>query len=195
MKLTQKFYERDTLLVAQELLGKELVHFSSEGKTSGMIIEVEAYLGPEDQAAHSYGGLRTTRTEAMFAAGGHAYVFLIYGCYTCFNIVSHVQNSPQAVLIRALEPLTGIDLMKKRRNTHNIKNLCSGPGKLTMAMGITREHNLEPLWGEKLFLTAHTTIPQSQILATPRIHIDYADAWKLKPWRFLIRDHPLVSKG
>lgn len=194
MKLQRSFYERDTLMVAREILGKQLVHHTEEGKTIGRIVEVEAYIGPDDAAAHSYKGLRSSRTEVMFGPGGHAYVYLIYGMHNCFNIVTNIEGKPEAVLIRALEPIDGIELMKKRRNTGKLKNLCSGPGKLCRAMGITRENNAEDLLGDKLYLLEGDSLSDKDIEATPRINIDYSGEAKDYPWRFIIKGNMFVSK-
>lgn len=195
MKLSREFYERDGLTVAKELLGKYLVHSTQEGTTVGKIVEVEAYIGPEDAAAHMYKGLRTSRTEVAFGPGGHAFVYLIYGMYYCFNIVTNIAEKPEAILIRALEPVEGLDRMKKRRKTEEaVKNLCSGPGKLCMAMAITKEHNAVDLCGDELYLLDRERVPEKDILSTPRINIDYAGEAKDYPWRYIIRENPFVSK-
>ena len=187
MKLSREFYEGSALEVAKKLLGKQLVHHTPAGVTSGKIIEVEAYMGTEDAAAHSYKGLRGGRTEVMFGPGGFAYVYLIYGMYNCFNIVANAAEVPQAVLIRALEPVEGIELMKGRRKTDVFKNLCSGPGKLCSAMDISRAQNGADLCGDSLFVLDVKKIPKSNILATPRINIDYAGEAKDYLWRFIIK--------
>lgn len=194
MKLKRDFYERDTLLVARELLGKNLVHANKEGTVIGKIVEVEAYIGPGDAAAHTYKGLRSNRTEVAFGPGGHAYVYLIYGMYHCFNIVTNIEGKPEVVLVRSLEPVDGIELMKKRRNTENVKKLCSGPGKLCTAMGIAREHNKADLCGNNLYLLDSPPIPEEDIEATPRINIDYAGEAIGYPWRFIIKGNKFVSK-
>ncbi|HVK60908.1 MAG TPA: DNA-3-methyladenine glycosylase, partial [Bdellovibrionales bacterium] len=130
-KLPFSFYQRDTEEVARELLGKTLVHVLKTGqRVSGRIVETEAYLGARDAAAHSRGGLRSKRTESMFLPGGHAYVYLIYGMHYCFNVVTREADEPQAVLIRALEPIEGIEFMRRRRRVKRDLDLCSGPGKL-----------------------------------------------------------------
>lgn len=194
LKLTRDFYERDTLLVAKELLGKHLVRTSEEGTTIGKIVEVEAYVGPDDAAAHSSRGIRGGRTEVMYGSGGHAYVYLIYGMYYCFNIVTNVIEKPEAVLIRALEPVDGLELMKKRRKTDALKNLCSGPGKLCSAMGISKIDYGEDLTGGEIYLLDSGRISDSEILATPRINIDYAGEAKDYPWRYVIRGNKYVSR-
>lgn len=193
-KLQRAFYQRDTLTVARELLGKYLVHDTQEGKTTGRIVEVEAYIGPDDAAAHSCGGIPTPRTQVMFGPGGYAYVYLIYGMYHCFNIVSHTVGKPEAVLIRALEPVEGIALMQRRRNTDVLKKLCSGPGKLCAAMGITRGENGMDLCGEQLYVLEGAAVHDMEIAATPRINIDYAGEAKDYPWRFIIKGSKYISR-
>src|ERR1700752_1952223 len=137
-KLLREFYTRPNVLkVARDLLGKLLVVPSSNGKRiSGMIVETEAYRGPEDRASHAYGGRRTKRTETMYQLGGLAYVYFVYGMYNQFNVVSNVEDVPHAILVRALEPVEGIDIMRMRRHTQPDHNLTNGPGKLCIALGI-----------------------------------------------------------
>ena len=194
MKLGRDFYERDTLTVAEEILGKTLVHVTPEGVAKGRIVEVEAYIGPKDKAAHSYRG-RTKRTEIQYGEGGFAYVYLIYGMYICMNIVTNHRDLPEVLLLRALEPLEGIDLMKQRRKTEQIKMLCNGPGRLSQAMVITMENYGEDLCGDSLFLESGTAVKKEQILRTKRINIDYAGEAKDYLWRFLLKDCPYVSGG
>lgn len=194
MKINRNFYNRDGLTVSEELLGKTLVHITEEGITKGKIVEVEAYMGAQDKAAHSYGNLRSERTKIQYGEGGYAYVYLIYGMHICMNIVANRETIPEAILIRALEPLEGIDLMKKRRKTDNIKLLCNGPGKLSQAMGITKENYGDDLCGETLYLEDGIVIPKSKILKSKRINIDYAEEARDYLWRFTIKDNPYVSK-
>jgi DNA-3-methyladenine glycosylase len=194
MKLVRRFYERDTLTVARELIGKKLVHETEEGIVSGRIVETEAYIGPDDKAAHSCNGRRTERTGVMYWPGGYAYVYLIYGMYCCFNIVTNVAEKPEAVLIRALEPEKGVELMMKRRNSKNLYSLCSGPGKLCIAMGISRAENKVDLCGDKLYLLDGGLKPGEEIITTPRKNIDYAGEAKDYPWRFIIRGNKYVSR-
>jgi DNA-3-methyladenine glycosylase len=193
-KLKRSFYERSALEVAQDVLGKILIHHAEEGTTSGRIVEVEAYMGPDDAAAHSYKGLRSNRTEVMFGPAGHAYVYLIYGMYHCFNIVSNKVGIPQGVLVRALEPIEGIELMKKRRKTDKINNLCSGPGKLCAAMDIGREHNKMDLCGDELYIVDGSLKDGEEIVSTPRINIDYAGEAANYPWRFVISGNKHLSR-
>ncbi len=194
MKINRDFYNRDALTVSEEILGKTLVHITEEGITKGKIVEVEAYMGAQDKAAHSYGNLYSERTKIQYGEGGFAYVYLIYGMHICINIVTNKKSIPHAILIRALEPLEGIELMKKRRNTDNIKMLCNGPGKLSQAMGITKENYGDDLCGESLYLEDGIVIPKKQILRSKRINIDYAEEAKDYLWRFTIKDNPYVSK-
>lgn len=194
MKLKRDFYNRDALTVSEELLGKTLVHITEEGITKGKIVEVEAYMGAQDKAAHSYGNLYSERTKIQYGEGGYAYVYLIYGMHICMNIVANKEAIPEAILIRSLEPLEGIELMKKRRKTDNIKLLCNGPGKLSQAMGITKENYGDDLCGETLYLEDGIVIPKSKILKSKRINIDYAEEAKDYLWRFTIKDNPYVSK-
>jgi DNA-3-methyladenine glycosylase len=196
LKLSREFYTRPNVLtVARELLGKLLVVPAGNGKrVSGLIVEVEAYRGPKDRAAHSYGGRRTKRTETMYGIGGTAYVFFVYGMYNQFNVVTNVPDAPHAVLIRALQPVEGIELMRKRRHGQPDHNLTNGPGKLCIALGIDRKLDAADLLGNKVWIEDAVRIPRSRILAGPRIGIDYAEEWKDKPWRFWVKDNAFVSR-
>lgn len=195
-KLPRAFYTRtNVVIVARDLLGKLLVVPAEDGqRVSGIIVETEAYRGPLDRAAHSYGGRRTKRTEPMYAIGGTAYVFFVYGMYYQFNVVTHAAETPHAVLIRALEPCEGLDLMRKRRHGQPDRNLTKGPGKLCIAMGIDRRLDGADLLGRKVWLEERPPVRRSQILSGPRIGIDYAEEWVSKPWRFWIKDNPFVSR-
>ena len=151
VKLARDFYTRPNVLqVARDLLGKLLVVPTLNGKrVSGMIVETEAYRGPKDRASHAYGGRRTKRTETMYQLGGLAYVYFVYGMYNQFNVVSNVVDIPHAILIRALEPVEGIDLMRMRRHTQPDHNLTNGPGKLCIALGIDRRQTAKTSWGKR----------------------------------------------
>lgn len=192
-KLPRNFYSRDAETVAKELLGQILITRLPQGETRGLIVETEAYLGREDKAAHSFGGKKTQRNEVLYGPAGHAYIYLIYGLYHLFNIVVGEPGDPQAVLIRALEPLAGFEIMAKRRKTEQKKLLTSGPGRLSEAMGITRELNGEDLLGEPLFIAKGTDEPR-EIIAKPRIGIDYAQEWVDKPLRFYLANNSFISK-
>lgn len=192
--LTRKFYLRDANAVAPELLGKLLVHRSVAGVTSGIIVEVESYIGPFDKGAHSYLNRRTERTEIQFGLGGYAYIYAIYGMHFCFNIVTNIKEKPEVVLVRALEPVEGLELMRQRRNTINCIDLCNGPGKLCQAMGITKKLYGCNLCGNELYLESLQDVERGQIMVSPRINIDYADECKDYLWRYFIQNNPYVSK-
>ena len=191
-KLTRSFYEQSTIDVAQQLLGKFLVRKHPEGNTIGRIVETEAYVGPQDLACHASKG-RTSRTEVMFGPAGHAYVYFIYGFYNMLNLVTEEKDYPAAVLIRAVEPVDGIGLMKRRRRSEVLRNLASGPGKLCQAFGVDRSLNGADLCGSVLYVEDRGE-PVPKFQATPRIGVDYAVKWKAKPYRFLIRGNEFVSK-
>ena len=195
-KLPREFYTRsDVLKVSRDLLGKLLVVPTANRKrVAGMIVEVEAYRGPADRASHAFGGRRTKRTETMYQTGGVAYVYFVYGMYYQFNVVSNVKDVPHAILVRALEPVEGIEFMRKRRHTHPDHNLTNGPGKLCIAMGIDRELDRADLLGDEVWLEDYQNIPASKISKGPRVGIDYAEEWVDKPWRFWIKDNTYVSR-
>ncbi len=195
-KLPREFYTRQNVLtVARELLGKLLVVPAANGaRVSGMIVETEAYRGPRDRASHAYGGRRTKRTETMYLRGGAAYVYFVYGMYYQFNVVTNVKDTPHAVLVRALQPVEGIEIMRQRRQTHSDANLTSGPGKLCIAMGIDRKLDREDLLGERIWIEEGEKIPRTRIATGPRVGIDYAAEWVEKPWRFWLKGNPFVSK-
>jgi DNA-3-methyladenine glycosylase len=196
-KLPRQFYTRsDTLLVARELLGQRLVVPTTEGaRVSGRIVETEAYMGPEDRAAHSFGNRRTPRTEPMFGRGGIAYVYFIYGMYFQFNVVTNMAEVPHAVLVRAVEPEEGLELMRARRPGRKDPELASGPGKLCLAFGIDRSYNGEDLTGRRIWIEdAGLALPARRIASGPRVGIDYAEEFVDKPWRFWIKDNPHVSR-
>jgi DNA-3-methyladenine glycosylase len=191
----RSFYEQPTDDVARQLLGAYLFHRTPEGLCGGMIVETEAYQGPEDLGAHSSRGRNTDRIRAMFGPRGHAYIYLIYGMYWCFNVVAGPEGLPRAVLIRALEPLAGLDQMRLRLNGKpeaKDHTLCQGPGKLCKALGITGADYGLDLDADKLFLVPGTCDP-ALVATSPRINIDYAGEWALKPWRFYVRNHASVS--
>jgi len=196
MILQRSFYQRDTIIVSKDLLGKILVHESSQGPTAGRVVETEAYRGPEDQAAHSSGGRRTARNEVMFGQKGRAYVYFIYGLYYCFNVTAgNVPGKPEAVLIRALEPVAGQNTMIKRRSLTKAKvvNLTNGPSKLCMAMNISKLQNNMDLTAPPLYIKDAPSILKEDIVETTRIGVDYAGVWKNKSWRFYIKGNSFVS--
>ncbi|HYZ83750.1 MAG TPA: DNA-3-methyladenine glycosylase [Bryobacteraceae bacterium] len=185
--LPRAFYERPTITVARDLLGCVLVH----NDTAGRIVEVEAYLGMDDLAAHSARGI-TDRTKVIFGPPGHAYVYLIYGMYECLNFVAEPEGQPGCVLIRALEPLSGIEHMQQRRKAaRTIHDLASGPGRLTRAMGITRAHNGLDLTCSPLTVRRPINYEPPPIVTTPRIGITQCADW---PLRFFIEGNRFVSR-
>jgi len=203
-KLPLSFFSQyDTRTLAQQLLGCELVHDSPDGLTSGIIVETEAYL-QDDPACHAF-NRRTARTEPMYGVAGTAYVYLIYGMYQCFNIVSNAEGIGEAVLIRALQPTAGIELMEMRRLIRpgktptissagkvSLKELCRGPGKLVRAMGIERDlHNGTLLSGDTLYVRSQITAPEA-VIAGPRIGINVG---RELPYRYYIKNNIFVSKG
>ncbi|MGI8469801.1 MAG: DNA-3-methyladenine glycosylase [Pyrinomonadaceae bacterium] len=195
-KISRKFYLRDdTLEIARDLLGKLLVVPAETGeRISGMIVEAEAYLGVIDKAAHSYGNRRTKRTETMFAVGGTVYIFFIYGMYYQFNVVAGKIGSPHAILIRAVQPVEGIETMRERRGQMKDANLTSGPGKLCIAFGIDKTFNNLDLLGDKIWLEDFKNFSDTEISFGKRIGVDYAEEYAEKPWRFWVKDNPFVSR-
>jgi DNA-3-methyladenine glycosylase len=177
-------------------LGKILVHESSQCVTSGRIVETEAYRGPEDQAAHSSGGRRTPRNEVMFGEKGHAYVYFIYGMYYCFNVTTgNVPGKPEAVLLRALQPVAGKEIMAKRRGTKQTEaiKLTNGPSKLCIAMDISRPQNKTDLTSPPLYIKDAPPVLPDDIVKAKRIGVDYAGKSKNNPWRFYIKENKYVS--
>jgi DNA-3-methyladenine glycosylase len=193
--LGRAFYARDDVLeVARDLLGCLLVVPTRTGRrVSGRIVETEAYRGPEDRASHAYGGRRTARTETMYGAAGTAYVYFVYGMYHQFNVVTNAADVPHAVLVRALEPVEGVDLMRRRRGRARPRDLASGPGKLCIALGIDRGFDRADLRGDRVWIEAGAALRPREIASGPRVGIDYAGEWAARPWRFWVRDHPCVS--
>lgn len=188
MRLERTFYERNTVEVAKELLGCYLVHETPEGKTAGKIVETEAYLS-DDPASHSFRG-KTKRNASMFGPAGKAYVYLSYGMYRCFNVVTAKEHVGEAVLIRALEPVEGLDLMRKRRGISEAEKLCNGPGKLVIAMGMGKELDGADLLTGPLTIRARDSLAESQ--ASPRIGITKAAEL---PLRFTLKGSRFVSRN
>lgn len=193
-KLPLKFYQRDTTEVALDLLGKRLVHIYKGQRLSGLITEVEAYLGVKDRACHTYAHRRTPRTEAMYAPGGSSYIYFIYGMYHCFNVVTQKEEIPEAVLIRSLEPLEGVEQMQKFRNQTQLKNLTTGPGKLAQALQLTMAENRVSLNSETLFIEKEKKVALDHVVKRPRVGVDYAGGHAKWPLRFYIKNSSFVSK-
>lgn len=189
--LKEDFFARNTVEVSKNLLGKYMYHESAEGITVGKVVETEAYLGKDDPACHSARG-RTMRNEVMFGPAGYAYIYLIYGMHLCFNVTTDNRHTPAAVLLRALEPLSGLDLMRKRRSKENLKDLCSGPGKLVQAMGISLNENGKSVTlGPVRFFEGQDNPEELNIVTTTRVGISQAVDW---PLRFYLKESPFVSR-
>lgn len=192
-KLGREFFDRDTVAVARDLLGKVMVRRVDGMTLSGRITETEAYVGRMDKACHAYGYRRTARTETLFAPPGTAYIYLIYGIYHCLNFVTEPEGEPSAVLLRGLVPVEGTAEMARRRfgkepeqlTSYQKKHFLDGPGKVCMALGLTRAQNGLDLTGEELFL-ADDGSPQPAFHTGTRIGIDYAEEAVHFPWRFYL---------
>ena len=195
--LKKSFYTHaDTLGIALALLGKKLMT-SFEGKvTAGIICETEAYCGVEDRGCHAYSGRFTERTKIMYAEGSVSYVYLCYGVHFLFNVVTHVAGQPHAVLIRAIEPTEGIPTMLERRNlTKFTSGMGAGPGLVTQCLGLTTKHNGLSLLGQDIRICDAAPINPKQIVASPRVGMNFSGPYKLIPWRFRIADSPFTSKA
>lgn len=180
-RLPREFYDRDTVAVAHDLLGKLLVHVADGIERIGRIVEVEAYLGPHDLAAHSARGL-TPRTRVMFGPPGHAYVYLVYGMYHCMNVVTQAEGTASAVLLRALEPVS------------NLNGRTQGPGLLCRAMNIDKRLNGHDLTSDDFHIAAEDTSARIAIVKRPRIGVDYAGHWARRLLRFYVRGNKYVSR-
>ncbi len=181
-------------MLARWFLGKVLITHIDGHITSGIITETEAYAGISDRASHAWRGRRSTRTAPMYMAGGVAYVYLIYGMYSLFNIVTGPPGIPHAVLVRAIRPLEGIDIMHQRRKRTGEKGLSDGPGKLTMAMGISCADSGTPLFGKRIWIEDRGIVPDAaDIMSGPRIGVDYAGEDALLPYRFICKPGSMVQ--
>ncbi|MDC8104060.1 MULTISPECIES: DNA-3-methyladenine glycosylase [Chryseobacterium] len=197
MKLPLSYYQnQDVIFLAQNLLGKVLFTQISDQVTAGIIVETEAYFGALDKASHAYGGRRTDRTETLYHEGGVSYVYLCYGIHHLFNIVSSVRDEPHAVLVRAVEPLVGKEIMEQRRNMPFTKAaISSGPGSAAKALGIDRTFNKKDLTGEEIWIEDHgIRYSPDDIVASPRVGVAYAQEDALLPWRFFVKGNQYVSK-
>jgi len=195
-KLPAAFYHRsNVVLIAQDLLGKLLVTTFNGALTAGRIVETEAYNGVADKASHSYAGRRTKRTETMYAAGGIAYVYLCYGIHHLFNVVTSVQDTPHAVLIRGIEPVKGIAVMLQRMNKQALDNTVGrGPGNVSKALGIATMHTSLSLLGKEIYIADDGfAVAPAQVVTTPRIGVDYAAEDALLPYRFYLKGNLYVS--
>ncbi|MFP4021921.1 MAG: DNA-3-methyladenine glycosylase [Halanaerobium sp.] len=197
MKLDYNFYQKDAVSTAKNLLGKIIVRKINDEKIMVRIVDTEAYNGVEDKASHAYGYKKTKRTKTMFARGGLAYIYLIYGMYHCFNIVTAEEDNPHAVLIRAVEPVKGLELIRDNRKikSKKIEDLTNGPGKLSEALKIDRSLNgIDLVKNNNLYLLDNND-QNFKIKAAPRVNIDYAEEYKDKKWRFYIKGNKFISKS
>jgi len=193
--MNRDFFKQDAVTLAKDLLGKILVR-KVEGRTiNSLITETEAYVGPEDKGSHAYNNKRTKRTETMFKEGGHAYIYLIYGMYNCLNIVCSEKDKPEAVLIRAVEPLNEIEYIRMNRKikSNKVEDLTNGPGKLCQALDIdTSLDGIDLLNNSVLYI--QDNLSNHEIVASKRINIDYAGEYANKLWRFYIKGNKFISK-
>ena len=196
LRLDQSFYDRiDVTAIAKELLGKILVTTFNGIITSGRIVETEAYAGAGDKASHAHGNRRTTRTEVMFGHPGTAYVYLCYGIHHLFNVVTNKKEIPHAILIRAIEPLLGIDHMLERTGKLKLDyTLTRGPGNVSRALGIFTRHTGLSLLSDELYIAGDGfKLNTDQLLITPRIGVDYAQEDSLLPYRYVLKNNPYAS--
>lgn len=185
------YRQHDVLFLSRDLLGKYLMTKIDGVETGGMIIETEAYRGPEDRASHAYGNRRTKRNEVMYQEGGISYVYQCYGIHFLFNVVTNQKGIPHAILIRGIKPEIGIETMLKRRGKQKLDSfLAGGPATLTQALGIDKKHNGLSLAGDIVWIEDRgVAISKEQIVAGPRVGIDYAGEDMHLPWRFLVKKH------
>lgn len=195
-KLPHSFYQReDTVLIARELLGKKVFSMAGGLLTGGIIIETEAYRGPEDRGSHAFNNRRTNRTEIMYAAGGVAYMYICYGIHDMLNVVTGPADSSHAILIRALEPTTGIEIMRERRKIFDKDTrLCQGPGALAQALGLNKMFNGKSLQGSDLWIENNEPVPDDQIVSSARVGMNFDGPYKTIQWRFYIRGNRYVSR-
>lgn len=197
MKLPLSYYSnQDVLFLARDLLGKVLFTEIDGETTAGIIVETEAYFGVEDKASHAYGGRRTDRTETLYNPGGVSYVYLCYGIHHLFNVVTSVEDEPHAVLVRAVEPLIGKEIMELRRNMPASKpSISAGPGSAAKALGIDRSFNRKKLTENEIWIEDHGIVYQpDEIISGPRIGVAYAEEDAHLPWRFFVKGNKYVSK-
>ncbi len=197
MSAVFKAYAADPQTVARNLLGQRLVRVDGGRRLAGVFVEVEAYLGPRDRAAHTYGGRRTARNESMYLGGGHAYVYFVYGMHHCLNVVCGDRGDGTAILLRAIEPTEGLEVMFARRAAaRHTRDLCSGPARLTQALGLDRGHDgLDLRRSRELFIERlrRGPLPPRLLNMTARIGVGYAGTWAKRRLRYLLREIPGVS--
>ncbi len=191
-KRNKDFFRRSAAGVAREILGDYLVLSGKRDVLAGKIVETESYPGLEDDASHSFKGKKTPRNQILYQPGGLIYIYLIYGKFWCFNIVVSQPNDPQAVFIRALEPLAGIEVMQKRRGLSDPRKLTNGPGRWTMSFGIDKKFLGQDITSSRIFISANPSKKQA-IVSTRRIGVDYATQSRDLPLRFYLKGNPFVS--
>lgn len=197
MKLPKEFYSRpDTLIIAKNLLGKTLCSNIDGMFTSGMIVETEMYCGVEDRGCHAFGGRLTKRTEIMYAEGGVCYVYLCYGIHRLFNVITHTIGYPHAILIRAIQPLNGIDVMLQRINKKKYTDqMAAGPGLLTQCLGIDLQHNGMSLQSDNIWIEGEREMEDATIIESARVGMNFEGFYKTVPWRFRIANSAFTSKA
>lgn len=197
MRLDYRFFQKDAVPAARALLGKYLVRKINDQKIIVKIVDTEAYQGADDKASHAYNNRKTKRTKTMFGRGGLAYIYLIYGMYYCFNIVTAAAEKPHAVLIRAVEPVAGLDLIKENRKikSKKIEDLTNGPGKLSQALKIVKSLDGSDLVKSNKLYLIDSQNNNFKIEAAPRVNIDYAEEYRDKNWRFYIKENKFISKS
>jgi len=196
-KLPREYYLHDDVItISKELLGKFLMTTIDGCTTGGMIVETEAYRAPEDKASHAYDLRRTPRNEAMYRQGGICYIYRCYGIHTLFNVVTNEKGTPHAILVRALEPLVGIDKMVERRRKKKLdRSIACGPGSLSQALGIDISLNMTALDSSVIWIEdRHVTVDADAVIASPRVGIEYAEEYALLPWRFRIKNNHWAGK-
>lgn len=200
-RMGRAFFRRDSITLAQDLLGRRLVRLLDGHRLACDIVETEAYLGIPDKAAHTFGGRRTARNEAMYHDGGHLYVYFTYGMHFCMNVVASTEDNPVAVLLRAGQPVEGLEIIRGLRpKARKDKDLCSGPGKLCQALAIDRQQNdLDLTSPDSVLFIEEGPYDRASIEARtvsgPRVGIGSAGEWVEKPLRFFLKDNPFVSRG
>jgi DNA-3-methyladenine glycosylase len=195
-KLPVSFYLReDVVSIARELVGKKIFSMVDQVLTGGIIVETEAYRGPEDRGSHAWNNRRTNRTEIMYTAGGVVYMYICYGIHDMLNIVTGPVNTSHAILIRAIEPTTGLEMMRERRNIFNNDfRLCQGPGASAQALGLNKTFNGKSLQENEIWIEDGDPIPEEKIVASARVGMNFEGPYKTIPWRFYIRGNKYVSR-
>ncbi|MBC7914634.1 MAG: DNA-3-methyladenine glycosylase [Pyrinomonadaceae bacterium] len=197
MKIPALYYQQnDVVNISRHLLGKPIYTNVGAQITGGIIVETEAYRGPDDKGSHAYNDRRTPRNETMYAAGGIIYMYICYGIHDMLNIVTGTEGMSHAVLIRAIEPTKGVEIMRRRRGFNNDdKRLCKGPGALAKALGLTKMHDKTSLQGDTIWIEdTGVNVPDDSVIACPRIGLNIDEPYKSIPWRFYVKGNKYISK-